>query len=107
LEVSVPIFEEVLYLGSSADSRVIPALSTSAKNMVSLFLSDVSDQSKVLSAMQDPNVLLVIDLSEPNYFPEFNATSVQVLSFLKALLESKFRPSDFRYNVVVYSSRSI
>src|SRR5258708_28812974 len=48
--------------------------------------------------MQDRNVLLVVDLSEANHSPdsdEFKSTSVRILSFLKALLENKFRASCF------------
>lgn len=100
-EVAVPTFEDILYLGSSTNSRIVPTLSRSAKNMVSLCLSDISDQRKltsVLSNMQDRNALLVVDLSEANHSPdsdEFKATSVRILSFLKALLENKFRASCF------------
>jgi len=100
-EVAIPTFEDILYLGNSINSRIIPALSSSAKNMVALCLSDVSDQTKipsVLSNMQGRNVLLVVDLSEANHSPdsdEFMSTSVHILSFLKTLLENKFRASCF------------
>jgi hypothetical protein len=100
-EVSTPVFEQLLYLGSSTTSRIIPALSTSAKAITSLLFSDVSDHRNivaVLSAMRSRNLLLVVDLTEANHLPDsddFNTTSIQILSFLKALLESKCHVSSF------------
>jgi hypothetical protein len=100
---STRTFDELLYLGNGAPSRVFEALSSSAKDAISVELQGLpqsdtgranekikwltSNQMDTLpSILRGKDTLVVLDLSMANNFPgseDFNSLCHQVFSFLK------------------------
>ena len=99
-------FDELLYVGSGSASRVLRALSTSAKDIVSLNLAqdnaaDINSMVKTLSidelstlpqVLRGRDLFIVLDLTASNNFPgsnEFSSFYLQVLSFMKFIMTCK------------------
>jgi hypothetical protein len=96
-------FDKLLYVASGSASRVLCALSTSAKDIVSLNLAqdnaaDINSKVKTLSidelstlpqVLRGRDLLIVLDLTASNNLPgsnEFSSLSLQVLSFMKFIM---------------------
>ncbi|KAF8811343.1 ketoacyl-synt-domain-containing protein [Phlegmacium glaucopus] len=105
-DATVHKFDELLYVGSGSTSRVLGALSASAKDTVSINLvqdNATNSDSKVKTLPIDelstlPNVLrgrdllIVLDLTESNNVPgsnEFSSLYLQILSFMKFIMTCK------------------
>ncbi|PPQ84949.1 hypothetical protein CVT25_004462 [Psilocybe cyanescens] len=107
-------FDELLYLGNGVASRVLSALSSSAKDAVSVELPHLShgdakenpkvksvscDQIETLpSVLRGQDVLVVLDLTKSVNLPGsegFSTLYLQVLSFLKLMIARKLRITSF------------
>ena len=99
-------FDELLYVGGGSASRVMRALYTSAKDTISINLTqdgapDANSKVKSLSidelntlpqVLRGDDLLIVIDLTASNNAPgsnEFSSLYLQVLSFMKFIMTCK------------------
>ena len=103
-------FSEVLHITCGSSTPVIQALSSVARNVVTLQLCDTAeskDEGKVVwnhelrstvSAMQCQDMLVVVDLTQANNVPgsnEFQSIYERILSLLKFIAEEKLDISSF------------
>ena len=99
-------FDELLYIGTGSTSRVLRALSASAKDIVSINLvqnhaADTDSKIKTLAidelstlpqVIRGTDLLIVLDLTASNNVPgsnDFSSFYLQVLSFMKFVITSK------------------
>ena len=99
-------FDELLYIGTGSASRVLNALSASAKDTVSINLvqdntADTNNKVKTLpidelstlpQILRGRDLLIVLDLTASNNVPgsnDFSSFYLQVLSFMKFVMTSK------------------
>lgn len=104
-------YDELLYLGNGASSRILTALSAAAKDIVSIELSGLSqdsgkndkvksstgvDMESVPSKLRGKDLLIVLDLTKANNTPgsdDFAALYNQILTFMKAMASRKLHIS--------------
>jgi Polyketide synthase dehydratase len=99
-------FDELLYIGTGSASRVLRALSNSAKDIVSINLvqdNTADTNSKVKTVPMDQlstlpqvlrgrDLLIILDLTASNNVPgsnDFSSFYLQILSFMKFVMTSK------------------
>lgn len=101
-------FDELLYVGSGSASRVLRALSASARDTLSINLAQdnaanmnstvrtmpIEELSTLPKVLRNRDLLIVLDLTASNNFPgsnEFSSLYLQVLSFMKFIMTSKLQ----------------
>ncbi|KAF8196525.1 KR domain-containing protein [Pholiota molesta] len=113
---SVHRFDELLYLGNGQSSRVLHALSPSAKDCISVEIPHLShdkptnsvaknvktfaceELNKLPSLVRGQDMLVVLDLSKANSSPgskEFTSLYLQILMFMKLVMAHKLHIRSF------------
>ncbi len=112
---SVHRFDEILYFGNGETSRVLNALSSSAKDCISVEMPHLprdesgkiasntkvvssEDRPKLPSILRGQDMLVVLDLTKSNNTPgstQFSTLYLQVLALLKHIIGHKLHVSSF------------